>query len=126
MPAILQGAAERRHNGIVQPRPAGATLIKLADLDGDAAAPLRPVSSLVLRTSPGNYQAWVGELAGALGVGNGLHWVRDVAFGEGRSRNGTGHAGANLGMLRRVAASLEARAGEGGRSDQAAQGGLGR
>ncbi len=59
MPAILQEAAERQHNVIVRPRSAGATLIQLDDLGEDAAARLRPVSFLVLRTSPGNYQAWV-------------------------------------------------------------------
>ena len=59
MPAILQEAAERQHNVIVRPRSAGATLIQLDDLGEDAAERLRPVSFLVLRTSPGNYQAWV-------------------------------------------------------------------
>jgi len=59
MPAILQEAAERRHNVIVRPRASDAMLIQLDDLGEDAAARLRPVSFLVLRTSPGNYQAWV-------------------------------------------------------------------
>ena len=59
MPEILQEAAERQHNVIVRPRSTGATLIQLDDLGEDAAARLRPVSFLVLRTSPGNYQAWV-------------------------------------------------------------------
>ena len=59
MPAILQEAAERQHNVIVRPRSAGATLIQLDDLGEDAAEQLRPVSFLILRTSPGNYQAWV-------------------------------------------------------------------
>jgi hypothetical protein len=59
MPEILQVAAERRHNVIVRPRSNGATLIQLDDLGEDAAMRLRPASFLVLRTSPGNYQAWV-------------------------------------------------------------------
>jgi len=59
MREILQEAAERRHNVIVRPRPAGAALIQLDDLDDDAAARLRPLSFLILRTSPGNHQAWV-------------------------------------------------------------------
>ncbi len=59
MPAILEEAAERQHNVIVRPRSSGATLIQLDDLGQDAAARLRPVSFLTLRTSPGNYQAWV-------------------------------------------------------------------
>jgi hypothetical protein len=59
MPVILQEAAEQRHNVIVRPRPGTATLVQLDDLGEDAAARLRPVSFLTLRTSPGNYQAWV-------------------------------------------------------------------
>jgi hypothetical protein len=59
MPAILEEAVERQHNVIVRPRSAGATLIQLDDLGEDAAKRLRPVSFLVLRTSSGNYQAWV-------------------------------------------------------------------
>jgi hypothetical protein len=59
MPDILQDAEEQRHNVIVRPRSSVATLIQLDDLGEDAAARLRPVSFLVLRTSPGSYQAWV-------------------------------------------------------------------
>ena len=40
-----------------------------------------------------------------------MHWVLDVAFREDESRTETGHAGANLGMIRRVALSLLKRAG---------------
>jgi predicted transposase YbfD/YdcC len=39
-------------------------------------------------------------------VENELHWVLDVAFGEDANRTAAGHAGANLGLIRRVAASL--------------------
>jgi hypothetical protein len=49
------------------------------------------------------------------GIENGLHWVLDVSFREDESRTRTGHAGANLGMLRRVALSLLKRAGTKGR-----------
>ena len=59
MPGILQEAAEQQHNVIVRPRSSSATLIQLDDLGDDAAARLRPTSFLVLRTSPGSYQAWV-------------------------------------------------------------------
>jgi predicted transposase YbfD/YdcC len=44
------------------------------------------------------------------GIENGLHWVLDVAFREDDSRARTGHAAANVGMLRRVAVSLLKRA----------------
>jgi hypothetical protein len=59
VPGILKEAAEQQHNVIVRPRSAGAALIQLDDLDDDAAKRLRPVSFLVLHTSPGSFQAWV-------------------------------------------------------------------
>jgi hypothetical protein len=59
MPEILQEAALRQHNVIVRPRSTGTALIQLDDLGEDMAARLLPVSFLLLRTSPGNYQAWV-------------------------------------------------------------------
>jgi predicted transposase YbfD/YdcC len=43
---------------------------------------------------------------GHWGVENGLHWVLDVAFGEDANKTHAGHAGANLGLVRRVALSL--------------------
>lgn len=39
-------------------------------------------------------------------VENELHWCLDVAFREDANRTAAGHAGANLGLVRRVAASL--------------------
>jgi predicted transposase YbfD/YdcC len=39
-------------------------------------------------------------------IENELHWVLDVAFCEDDNRTRSGHAGANLGLLRRVAVSL--------------------
>jgi predicted transposase YbfD/YdcC len=39
-------------------------------------------------------------------VENDLHWRLDVAFREDANRTAAGHAGANLGLVRRVAASL--------------------
>ena len=42
----------------------------------------------------------------ARSIENGLHWVLDVAFREDGNRTRMGHAGANLGLVRRVAASL--------------------
>jgi predicted transposase YbfD/YdcC len=44
------------------------------------------------------------------GIENGLHWVLDVSFREDESRARAGHAGANLGIVRRVAVSLLKRA----------------
>lgn len=45
-------------------------------------------------------------IRGHWGIENGLHWVLDVAFREDANRTRAGHAGANLGVVRRVAASL--------------------
>jgi hypothetical protein len=39
-------------------------------------------------------------------VENELHGVLDVAFGEDANRTAAGHAGTNLGLIRRVALSL--------------------
>jgi predicted transposase YbfD/YdcC len=47
-----------------------------------------------------------GYIRGHWGVENGLHWVLDVAFREDANRTRSGHAGANLGLIRRAAASL--------------------
>jgi predicted transposase YbfD/YdcC len=52
-----------------------------------------------------------GYIRGHWGIENGLHWVLDVSFGEDDSRTRSGHAAANLAMLRRVALSLLKRAG---------------
>ena len=76
---ILDEAAGRQHNVIVRPRPGGAALIQLDDLGQEAVARLEPVSFLVLRTSPGNYQAWVAVADAAA----------DPDFPK-RLRNGTG------------------------------------
>jgi hypothetical protein len=59
LPGILEGAAARKHNVILRPRSSTAALIQLDDLDEKAAGRLRPLSFLILRTSLGNYQAWV-------------------------------------------------------------------
>lgn len=42
-------------------------------------------------------------------IENGLHWVLDVVYGEDDSRVRAGHAGANLGLVRRVAVALSRR-----------------
>ncbi len=84
MPAILQEAAERQHNVIVRPRSAGATLIQLDDLGENGAERLRPVSFLVLRTSPGNYQAWVAVADG------GADFARRLRKGAGADLTASG------------------------------------
>jgi predicted transposase YbfD/YdcC len=51
-----------------------------------------------------------GLIRGHWGIENGLHWVLDVAFREDAHTTRAGHAGENLGLLRRVAVSLLKRA----------------
>ncbi len=46
-----------------------------------------------------------GYVRGHWGVENGLHWCLDVTFGEDANRTRDRNAGANLGVIRRVAAS---------------------
>lgn len=46
------------------------------------------------------------RVRGHWGIENGLHWCLDVSFGEDANRTRDTNAGANLGMVRRVAASL--------------------
>jgi predicted transposase YbfD/YdcC len=47
-----------------------------------------------------------GYIRGHWGVENGLHWCLDIAFREDENRTRDANAGANLGVVRRVAASL--------------------
>jgi predicted transposase YbfD/YdcC len=51
-------------------------------------------------------QRLAGYVRGHWGVENGLHWCLDVSFGEDANRTRDRNAGANLGVVRRVAASL--------------------
>jgi len=45
-------------------------------------------------------------IRGHWGIENGLHWGLDVAFAEDANATRAGHAGANLGLVRRLALSL--------------------
>ena len=62
---VLQDAERDRHNVIIRPRSATATLIQLDDLDFAKAERLAPHSVIVFQTSPANYQAWVAVQPGA-------------------------------------------------------------
>jgi RepB DNA-primase from phage plasmid len=83
--SILRDAATRRHNVIVRPRSEAAALVQLDDLDAAAAQRLRPVSFLILCTSPGNYQAWV-ALAGPADA----EFVRRLRQGAGADPTASG------------------------------------
>jgi predicted transposase YbfD/YdcC len=63
-----------------------------------------------LTSHPGTAEELAAIIRGHWDVENGLHWVLDVIFREDRSRIREEHAGANFAMIRRVAASLLARA----------------
>jgi predicted transposase YbfD/YdcC len=68
-----------------------------------------------LRSGSGTGAEIAGLVRGHWGIENGLDWVLEVVFREDRSRVQQGPAGANLAMIRRVAASLLSRApGKGG------------
>ena len=54
----------------------------------------------------GSARALGRHIRGHWGIENGLHWVLDVAFREDANRTRDRNAGANLGMVRRVAAAL--------------------
>ena len=56
-----------------------------------------------LRVSAGRLAGYV---RGHWGIENGLHWCLDVTFREDANRTRDANAGANLGVVRRVAASL--------------------
>jgi len=62
---VLQDAERNRHNVIIRPRSASATLIQLDDLDFSKAERVAPHSVIVFQTSPANYQAWVAVEPGA-------------------------------------------------------------
>jgi predicted transposase YbfD/YdcC len=67
-------------------------------------------SHYYLTSNAGTAAEIAGYIRGHWDIENGLHWALDVVFREDRSRIRQGHAGSNLAMIRRVAASLLGRA----------------
>jgi predicted transposase YbfD/YdcC len=59
-----------------------------------------------LTSYPGTAAQLAGWVRGHWGIENGLHWVLDVAFREDDNRTRDANAGANLGLLRRIATTL--------------------
>lgn len=55
----LHHAEHHSYNVIIRPRSTTATLIQLDDLDPQKAERTAPHAFMVIRTSPGNHQAWV-------------------------------------------------------------------
>jgi DNA primase RepB-like protein len=91
--AMLDRATSQQHNVIVRPHGAAVTFIQLDDLKTEMLARLAPAVFLILRTSPGNFQAWL-AIPGA----------EDKEFAR-RLRKGTG-ADAFASGATRVAGSL--------------------
>jgi hypothetical protein len=58
-PGLLERASLQQHNVIVRPHSARAVFIQLDDLDAQVMERLKPAAFLGLKTSPGNYQAWI-------------------------------------------------------------------
>jgi hypothetical protein len=56
----LQAATTLQQNYIIRPRSTTATPIQLDDLDAEKIERLKPYAFMVIRTSPGNHQVWVG------------------------------------------------------------------
>jgi len=59
LPAILDSATRQQRNVIVRPYGLGVSFIQLDDLRADMLTHLAPAVFLILKTSPGNFQAWV-------------------------------------------------------------------
>jgi hypothetical protein len=57
--STLQEATCDRHNVIIRPRSTTASVIQLDDLDTEKAERIAPHAFMVIRTSPGNHQAWI-------------------------------------------------------------------
>lgn len=63
-----------------------------------------------LSSHNGSAKAFGAVVRGHWGIENGCHWVLDVVFREDDSRTRSGHAAANLAMVRKVALALLKRA----------------
>lgn len=59
-----------------------------------------------LSSLPVDAAAFARAVRGHWAIENQCHWVLDMVFGEDQSRARTGHAVANLGLLRRLALNL--------------------
>jgi len=66
MPHLVDSAPRRQNNVIVRPhQPRPVLLVQLDDLSEAALDRVRSVAFLVLKTSPGNHQAWIAVEGGA-------------------------------------------------------------
>jgi len=65
---LLDVTIERRQNLILRPRGAAVELVQLDDLPGAMLARLGAAAFMILATSPGNHQAWIGVTEGPIGL----------------------------------------------------------
>ncbi len=97
LPSTLASATTRQRNVIVRPHGPGVSFVQLDDLTSETLTQLAPAVFLILKTSPGNFQAWA-AIPGA----------EDKDFAR-RLRKGTG-ADATASGATRVAGSLNFKA----------------
>jgi predicted transposase YbfD/YdcC len=88
----------------------GVAAVVLVGRERAAGGERTPMTHYYLTSHRGTAAELGGVVRSHWGIENGLHWVLDVVYGEDDSRVRAGHAGANLGMIRRVAVALARRA----------------
>jgi predicted transposase YbfD/YdcC len=76
------------------------------DREREAGGPNVGTRQYYITSHRGRAKALGRYARGHWGIENGLHWVLDVAFREDANRTRDTNAGANLGLVRRLAASL--------------------
>jgi predicted transposase YbfD/YdcC len=87
-----------------------AAAVALVNREREVGGQRTCTSHYYLMSYAGTGAEIAGFARGHWGIENGLHWVLDVVFREDRSRIRQENAGANLALIRRVAASLLSRA----------------
>lgn len=95
--------------GLPEERPAGAAVVQV-HRERTAVGTTAATAHFYLTSSAGTAAELAGWVRGHWGIENGSHGVLDVVFRGDGSRVREGHAGADPALLRRVAASLLARA----------------
>jgi hypothetical protein len=88
--SVLQDAHRQQHSVIIRPRSTGAALIQLDDLDTVTVERIAPVAFMSLRTSPGNYQAWVAVTDAPRDPDGLKNFARRLRKGAGADHSATG------------------------------------
>lgn len=95
--------------GLPEEWPDVAAVVKV-DRERQAGGPNVGTTQYYITSYPGRAKTLGRYVRGHWEIENGLHWVLDVAFREDANRTRDKNAGANLGLVRRLAASLLKRA----------------